>query len=128
MDYLQFKLSIGEMNDIQVTEELTIYHRLFVDDVGIFIPTNKQRFTKLQEALRLYELASGAKLNLAKPIIIPLALLVIHQWLHDTSCIISNPGEVQKYLGAPFGQQLKQIDMYNFFLDRVIKRISGWAN
>lgn len=31
-------------------------------------------------------------------------------------------------MGAPFGNQVKRIVMYNFCLDRIGKRISGWAN
>lgn len=128
MDYLQYKLSRGEIDGVKISEELTICHRLFADDVGIFIPADEHSFVKLQEALSLYEKASGAKLNLAKLVIVPIALITIPQWLRDTGCSISQPGEVQKYLGAPFGQQLRPTNMYNFCLDRISKRISGWAN
>lgn len=79
MENLQFKLSTGEMDKILVIKELTIYHRLFVDDIGNFIPSDKRNFTELQEVLRLYELAFGTNLNLAKLVIIPLALPMIPQ-------------------------------------------------
>lgn len=128
MENLQFKLSTGEMDKILVIKELTIYHRLFVDDIGNFIPSDKRNFTELQEVLRLYELAFGTNLNLAKLVIIPLALPMIPQWLHDIGCTISNSSEVQKYLVAPFKQQLKKIDMYNFYLGKINKKIMGWAN
>lgn len=35
---------------------------------------------------------------------------------------------MQKYLVAPFKQQLKKIDMYNFYLGKINKKIMGWAN
>lgn len=127
MEYLQFKLTIGELDGIRINDNLTICHRLFANDVRVFIPTKERNFTKLQEALNLYELASGAKLNLAKSVIIPLALPKIPQWLHNTSCSINKPREIHKYLGVPFGYQLKKIEMYNFCLDQISKRISGWA-
>lgn len=63
---------MGELEGAEISEEVTICHRLFIDDVGIFIPAEERCFVKLQDALRLYELTSGAKLNLAKLVIIPL--------------------------------------------------------
>lgn len=66
MDYLQHKLSTGKIEGIKVAKGPIICHHLFADNVGIFILANKQSFIKLQEALRSYEVAFGAKLNLAK--------------------------------------------------------------
>lgn len=127
MEYLEFKLANGDINGIKILEDLTIYHRLFADDVGIFIPVDED-FTKLQEALHLYEWASGEKLNLAKSVIIPLTLAMIPQWLKDTGCSISKPREIQKYLHAPFGLWIKRNEMYNFCIDRINKHIFGWTN
>lgn len=81
MDYLQYELSTWKFDGVKITKELTIFHRLFVDDVGIFIHADESSFVKLQATLSLYKVASKAKLNLAKSIIIPLAVLVIPQWL-----------------------------------------------
>lgn len=128
MEYLEYKLATGDINGIKILEELTICHYLFADDVNIFIPIDEDSFGKLQEALHLYKLASGEKLNLAKLVIIPLALPTISQWLHDMGCIISKPREIQKYLKAPFGLQLQRTKMFNFCLDRIGKRIVGWEN
>lgn len=128
MEYLEFKLANRDINGVKIAKDLTIFHRLFADDVSIFIPGDEDSFTKLQEALHLYERASRTKLKLAKSIIIPLALPTIPQWLTDMGCSISKLGGIQKYLGAPFGLQIKRTEMYNFCLDRIIKRISGWAN
>lgn len=47
MEYLEFKLSMGEIDGIKIKEGLTICHRLFVDDVEIFIPIEEHSFTKL---------------------------------------------------------------------------------
>lgn len=128
MDYLQHQLTTREFEGVKISEELTICHMLFVDNVGIFIPATKHNFKKLQEALKFYKLASGAKLNLVKSIIVPLVLPSIPQWLRDTGCTISQPGETQKYLSAPFGNQIKPTNMYNFCLDQISKRISGWEH
>lgn len=73
------QLAIGEIEGVNISEDLTICHRLFADDAGIFIPADEQSFKKLQDALKIYELASGAKLNLAKSVIVPLAMPSIPQ-------------------------------------------------
>lgn len=88
----------------------------------------EESFLKLQNILKLYEVASGAKLNMSKSIIVPLSLPVIPQWLTTIGCRISEPGKVQKYLGAPIGCNLKSSQLHDFFLDQISKRIKGWAN
>lgn len=128
MEYLEHHIATGEIEGVKISEDLTICHRLFIEDVGIFIPANEQTFKKIQDALKIYELALGAKLNLKKSVIVPLAMPSIPEWLRNTRCTISQPGEIQKYPGAPFGNQIKAIDMFNFCLDRISKHISGWAN
>lgn len=67
-------------------------------------------------------------MNLSKTIIIPLGMSTILQWIHDTDCKISGPSEIQRYLGAPIGYQLWQVDMHNFCLDKISKHISRWSN
>lgn len=100
MDYLQAKLGLGKLDRVKISKNLTICHRLFVDDVGIFILAIEQRFDKLQKILKLYKTTYGAKLNVSKSIIIPLALPTTPSWLANTSCTINAPGEFQKYFGA----------------------------
>lgn len=127
MDYLQQKIDTRKIEGVHVTKMLTICYRIFAENVGIFIPTTKSNFNNLQEALKLYETASRAKLNMSKSMIIPHTLLVIPNWLHNTGCTVNLPGEIHKYLGAPFGFQLKASEMHNFFLDCISKKILGWA-
>lgn len=128
MDYITHELSIGGLNGIKVTEDITIYHRLFAYDLGIFIPTNEATFNKLQGIFGIYETMAGEKMNFRKTVIIPLSMDSIPQWIHNLGCKISGPGEIQRYLGAPIGNLLKQSDMHNFCLDKISNRISGWSN
>lgn len=102
MGYIQHKMEEEELG-VKIKEGLTFCHRLFADNIGIFIPDTKANFTKLQEILELYKVALGAKPNLSKSVIIPLALPIIPQWIHGTGCIVNQPGEIQKHMGAPFG-------------------------
>jgi hypothetical protein len=112
---------------IQVTNNLKICHRLFADDVGVFIPANQSAFNELQSHIQLYEKASGAKLNLEKSIIVPIALQQIPDWLTETRCIIAAEGEVIKYLGAPYGNKLTSQTTQKFCLEKLSKRITTYA-
>lgn len=103
-------------------------HQLFADDLGIFILATKEAFRKLHSILHTYELASIANVNLAKIVIIPLTMPNMQQWLVDTGCKIGKPGEIQKYLGAPIGHQLKISMLHDFCLDKISKCIKGWSN
>lgn len=47
MEYLEFKLTTGEIKGIKITKDLTLCHRLFADDVGIFIPADERNFVKI---------------------------------------------------------------------------------
>lgn len=106
---------------------MTICGRLFADDMGIFILAIEDSFNKLQEILYIYELASSAKINLEKSMVIPLAMLHVPTWLTNTSCTINPPRVIQKYLGAPFGRNLKISILHDFFLEHINKRIKIWA-
>lgn len=70
----------------------------------------------------------GAKMNFRKTIIIPLDMNSTPQWIHDTKCKISGPGEIQRYLGAPIGYQIKQSDKHSLFLDKISKCMAGWSD
>lgn len=59
------------MHGIKVTKDLTICHRLFEDDVGMFIPAIEVAFKEARATIGLYEVALGASLNLKKTVVIP---------------------------------------------------------
>lgn len=61
MDCLQAKLGSRELDGIRITNNLTICHRLFADDVGVFIPATEQSFKKLQMIIKLYETTLSTK-------------------------------------------------------------------
>lgn len=95
---------------------------------GVFIPTTKTAFDELRVHLNLYEQASGAKLNLEKSIIVPIALTANPDWLETTGCIIAEDREVIKYLGAPYGSNITSIAVQNFCLDKLCKRIQTYSS
>lgn len=125
MDYLQHKLSTWELEGVKVADDLTLCHHLFSDNVGVFIPTTTQNFEKLRGILRLYNVASRAKLNLTKSIIIPLAMTNTHQWLIDTCCRINKPKEILKTWG-PYWAAIESI-RYVYLLLGLHKKTHFWV-
>lgn len=63
----------------------------------------EQAFEQAKNALRFYELATCAKMNLSKSEVVPFVMEEIPVWLRNTGCKICLPAKVQQYLGAPFG-------------------------
>lgn len=75
MDLLDAEIRSGQLQGIQIYQLLCIaYIRLFVDDMGIFIPATLSAFNSAKRILGCYEMGSGAKLNLLKSTVIPLVM------------------------------------------------------
>lgn len=91
---------------------------MFVDDMGILIWETQQSFQEVENSISLYESMSQAKLNIHKSAIIPLGPNNIPQWLVDKGCIIlgfniTKVGEITRYLGAPLGINISQVNIQN---------------
>jgi hypothetical protein len=82
----------------------------------------------VKNILEKYEWATGAKLNLHKSVVIPMAPPDTPTWLSSAGCIISHPGVVQKYLGAPFGWGLTTGQLHVFCMEKLAKQLSTRAN
>lgn len=52
------------MHRIKVNEDLMVCHCLFMDDIGMFIPTMEGMLCEAKNAIVVYEAASSACLNL----------------------------------------------------------------
>jgi hypothetical protein len=127
MDTFKSKLASKCMWGLQISNTISICDRFFADDLGIFIPASEEAFQAVQAILQQYKLATGAKLNLHKLVVIPMALQEIPTWLSTSGCILSPLGAVQKYLGAPFGWALTAGQLHLFCMEKLSKRLSTWA-
>jgi hypothetical protein len=127
MDLFDAEIAAGRLWGLQISTNFHICYRFFADDLGIFIPASEQAFQAVQDALQQYELATGAKLNIHKSVIIPMTAQEIPTWLHSTGCIISLAGTVQKYLGAPFGWGLNAGQLHTYCMEKIAKRLSLWS-
>lgn len=61
----------------------------------MFIAATELAFEQTRTAMRCYERGTGAKLNLNKLAVIPIAIDDILDWLWETRCKISMVGKVQ---------------------------------
>ncbi|KAL3697158.1 hypothetical protein R1sor_011234 [Riccia sorocarpa] len=83
-------------------------HQLFADDTGICIQTKETEFDELKKVLELYELTSGAKINLAKSLIMSLGTDTTPTWAQETGCVIAGVGDWFKYLGVRVGVKMAE--------------------
>lgn len=101
---------------------------MFVDDIGIFVHNLEENYRRICEAIRTYEECLGAKLNEKKSEFIPLTNFTIPQWILDSGNKVLWAGEVTKYLGCPIGMEIKPIQVLDFLLGKVRKRLRHWLN
>jgi hypothetical protein len=121
---LDADLEAGKELGFEINNHLRICHRFFANDVGAFIPASQTAFKRQQEYLQIYERASGAKLNLQKSIIVPIAQQQPLDWLESTGCIIAGQREIIKYLGAPYGTNITATQIQKFCIKKLSKRIT----
>lgn len=81
----------------------------------------EETFRGAMEEIATYKLASSAKLNPEKSIAIPFGVTNIPLWLLNVGCKISLPGVVQKYLGTPWENWILKANMFDFFLESIIR-------
>lgn len=72
----------------------------------MFLETTEDNFVQAREALSLFEVISGARLNMEKSIVVPMDNSPPPDWLATTRCKIAQSGEVVRYLGSPIGVQI----------------------
>ncbi|KAL3692702.1 hypothetical protein R1sor_006353 [Riccia sorocarpa] len=106
----------------------SLLHQLYADDTGINIATDEQQFGRLQEVIQQFERCSGAKLNLSKSLIMPLAPTVIPDWVVDTGCQIAKPGVHFKYLGVLAGCPVDERAIAQAVIKKVQNKLSHWSN
>lgn len=103
-------------------------HLLFVDDYFLFCKANLTEVHRLMETLKVYEDASGKKINMNKSEFYFTRNLSI-QAHEDMSRIMGDHHVLGTgtYLGLPFmvGRSIKKV-IFMFIEDRIRKRINSW--
>ncbi|KAL3682038.1 hypothetical protein R1sor_000060 [Riccia sorocarpa] len=117
----------GNLGGLKLSDDRTALYNLYADDSGVLIRASPENLRVLQETVGKYERISGARLNLDKSIIIPIAMTDDPNWLGQTGCYIAHEGEVIKYLGYPIGWKLTDTHRRNFLLGKMEKKLGWWA-
>ncbi|KAL3702238.1 hypothetical protein R1sor_020260 [Riccia sorocarpa] len=88
MQLLRKEERAGNLIGINIPGGRPLLDRLFADDSGVSITATETNFSNLKHTIARFEKFSGARLNLTKSAVIPIALSGVPQWLTDSGCKI----------------------------------------
>ncbi|KAL3694356.1 hypothetical protein R1sor_008007 [Riccia sorocarpa] len=127
MNILKKRQGEGRLKGLSLCGQAQTLYNLFADDSGVLIRADPENFTALQEAIQLYKDISGAKLNMAKSTIIPIAMERSPDWLSRFECYVAREGKVIRYLGHPIGWNVKDTQKSDFILGKLQGRLGSWT-
>ncbi|KAL3690555.1 hypothetical protein R1sor_016864 [Riccia sorocarpa] len=125
---LQEAAELQRIEEIKISEHKQLLHSLFADDTGLCLRATEENFWAAKEIVDRFEMISGARLNVAKSLIIPLGLETVPRWMLMTGCKVAVQGELWTYLGAPVGVGVAEDELEAFLLEKLTKKINFWAN
>uniref|UniRef100_A0A803Q8H5 Reverse transcriptase domain-containing protein n=1 Tax=Cannabis sativa TaxID=3483 RepID=A0A803Q8H5_CANSA len=125
---LRVQENLGLFKGISIARTASaVSHLLFADDTLIFTTASFASCNSLKEALTLYNLASGQKVNYSKSSILfsPNTPPAVSSYFFDTLGLEAKPF-ISKYLGVPqcFGRSKKS--SFDFILHRIGSHLSAW--
>ncbi|KAL3688832.1 hypothetical protein R1sor_015141 [Riccia sorocarpa] len=124
---LRKRESEGSLKGLALADGRMALYNLYADDSGVMLRAEQDNFRALHQAINLYEEISGAKLNIAKSTVIPIALEGTPEWLNSVGCYIAREGEIIRYLGFPIGRNVKQTQCCDYVLGKLQKRLGNWT-
>ncbi|KAL3680315.1 hypothetical protein R1sor_023271 [Riccia sorocarpa] len=127
MTFLREQEQQGNLTGLKLSYGRSILHNFYADDSGVMLDAAPENLRTLQETIGIYEAISGARLNLEKSTIIPVAMENIPNWLQYSGCYVAKEGEVIKYLGFPIGWKVSEAQQSNFLISKVEKRLGFWG-
>src|SRR5450759_429773 len=92
LDFFAAEIAAGRLQGIPIREGLIVSYKLFADDLGMFLPANREAFAQVRSILALYEVATGARINLSKSMVVPMEVTESLDWLREIGCQICAPG------------------------------------
>ncbi|XP_039070455.1 uncharacterized protein LOC120217432 [Hibiscus syriacus] len=106
--------------------DLRISHLQFVDDLIVFAKANLGMVKNIKRLLRIFEVASGLRLNLSKSklygICVEESCLV--EWVEHVNCDCDHFSTT--YMGLPLGHRRNSKKMWKPIVDKFRSRRDGW--
>jgi hypothetical protein len=106
-------------------DNVIVSHLLFANDTLIFCKDSPEQLAYLRGIFLLFEAVSGLKVNLAKPVLIPVGNIQQVDYLASIlRCeVASLPLE---YLGLPLGASNNASHIWDGILEKMERRLIGW--
>ncbi|KAL3686523.1 hypothetical protein R1sor_009097 [Riccia sorocarpa] len=114
----------GRLEGIKITDTCRLMYSLFADDTGLCLKATEGNFKKAKRIIECFERISGARLNVAKSLIVPIGLKSIPRWIFTMGCKVGAESEVWSYLGAPIGVGVQEEQVEAFMLEKLTKKLT----
>ena len=113
---------------LRLPDNSYITNQMFADDTLLLLEGTPKNMDTALAVINKFSEASGAKLNLHKSVGVWIAQTErLWTWGEEAGMKWLQPGEVTRYLGYPFGNQLTQHEKDNKMLGQVRKHLQRWA-
>lgn len=126
MTELKINFKLGKLRGFKIDKMVILDCYLFADNMGVFLDNSYTLFQELRGSLAKYEVSSGARLNLIKSSILLLGMDRPPDWLTHVGCSLMELGQINKYLGAPFGNSTTEQQQDDFCTHKISRRLGGW--
>ncbi|KAL3675999.1 hypothetical protein R1sor_025947 [Riccia sorocarpa] len=128
MELIKAAAAEGSICGLDIEPGKHLLHQLFADDTGVCIAAKEEHFTTLLQILRKFEVASGAKVNLTKSLVMPLGNTDVPDWVRIVGCEVAEEGRSFKYLGVTAGVEITDSQCIEVAIQKVRRRIMQWEN
>ncbi|KAL3684298.1 hypothetical protein R1sor_002320 [Riccia sorocarpa] len=118
----------GNIRGLNIGDGQTLLHQLFADDTGICITAEERQFETLKEVIKEFEMASGARLNLQKSIVMQLKPRQPPPWMEQSGCEIAVPGRNFRYLGVATSSPIDERAITEEIVQKMMKKLKHWSN
>ncbi|KAL3688213.1 hypothetical protein R1sor_014522 [Riccia sorocarpa] len=118
----------GILEGVKIPGGRQALYNLFADDTELSVKATEENYRRVKVLLQQYEEASGAKLNVRKSVMIPVAMEELPFWMTATWCRIAAKGEVVLHLGFPGGDEVTEGQICSYLQGKMTNRTTMWSN
>ncbi|KAL3681464.1 hypothetical protein R1sor_024420 [Riccia sorocarpa] len=118
----------GRLMGVNYGGQTTLLHQIYADDTGVNLTMEESQFNRLKATIQVFEEISGARLNLAKSLIMPISPEIILDWVRTTGCDIAGPGKSFLYLGVTTCNPIDEAVIAKAITQKMLKRLAHWSN